>query len=139
MQVLRHPINQDKIIEKKNDMNFKQHIIKDPNKVMIDYDLFSLCQTIPIATEPDGQGGGWLGSVQLPAVGTLEYLRVLKKSSKQIRLNPLARTISEYNFGENSLYILPTLGIIASPGFSFHMNSEIRKHMAEQIKKDKSL
>jgi hypothetical protein len=116
---------------------FKEHIIQDPKKVLIDYNFFSLCEEVHVVIET--KDSGWNTTEAFPTKGTLKYLSALKKMPIEFSSNPTARTISEYNFGSNSFYILPNMAFIAERDWVLFLTPEIRKHIVNQLKQYKKL
>jgi hypothetical protein len=111
---------------------YQEHIIADPQKVMIDYSLFSFCEHVPVRL--DACDRGFAPSIELPTKGTLKYLDALKKQNDAFRSLPLNRTIAYASNGCYWLVLLPTNDIVVSRGFTFALTPDIRRSLVKKIK-----
>lgn len=112
--------------------------ICDPNKIICNYSVFAGCEYVPVALED--ATNNWVQSHNFPTIGTISYLDKLKNATSEIRKNPIARTIVEYDLGNNKTVIfLPTRAVIATHGWSECMTPEIRRHMVAQMKKYRNI
>ena len=132
------------------------HVIADPCCVLVDYNLFTGCERIPVALEKV-TSGGWHPSVQIPNnVEVYKYLNSFRNLPVEFRKLPLSRTIMEYklaqeytitdkrtkkkqNFPGCTLWLLPTGYMIVDGNWLSYMTPEIRNDIAKRARTCKAL
>ena len=119
----------------------KQYTLVNPRKMLLDYNLFALCENMPVKYESEN-GDGWSQSVSLPTQVFLGYLNALERAPDRIANDPKMRTVSVVNLKNNrQLFILPNLRTPKKPVYAyepgtlgFDVTPEINRAIVEQIK-----
>lgn len=106
----------------KNQANLvKKHVLVNPKCAFINYELFSLCENIPVAIESESAGlTGICDTIQLPTKDFLPQLRELIKAPNEVAAAQSNRIVYEIklNNGEK-MYIYPCLKHPKNPWMSF--------------------
>jgi len=119
----------------------KQYTLTHPKNVSMDYNLFDLCETMPVWHEvPNAQSDFHSTSLQLPTKVFLRYLNALKHTPLDI--DPKMRTISVVNMKNGAkLFILPNLQSPKNPisvckdgDVALNTTPEINRAIVEQLK-----
>ena len=119
----------------------EQYTLVNPRNVLLNYNVFSLCENMPVRYESK-YGDGWTECVSLPTQVFLGYLNALKHAPDIIVNDKKMRTISVVNLKNNrQLFILPNLKSPKKPIYAyeqgtlaFDVTPEINRAIVEQIK-----
>ena len=119
----------------------KQYTLVNPRKMLLDYNLFSWCENIPVKYESENSSG-WSHCVSLPTQVFLGYLNALERAPDRIANDPKSRTISVVSLkNDRFLFILPNLKSPKKPIYAyeqgtlaFDVTPEINRAIVEQVK-----
>lgn len=112
-----------------------KYFLVNPKCVLINYELFSLCKTVPVAIESEQAGlTGFCDTISLPTEDFLPQLRELHHAPNEVAANPANRVLYEIKLqnGEK-MYIYPNLKHPKNPWMSFqktvafNVNPELNK------------
>ena len=96
------------------------YTLVNPKNAFMQYELFSLCQNIPVAIEGKGANTGFCDTIQLPTEHFLEYLKELKSAPNEISQNPLMRKVFIINLKNNEkMFVFPNIKHPKNPYIAF--------------------
>lgn len=101
-----------------------KYILVNPQSLLTNYELFSLCKTIPVAIESEKTSPtGFCNTIPLQTTDFLPHLKELKNAPTEVAANPENRTLYEIklNNGEK-MYIYPSFKHPKNPWISFEKN-----------------
>lgn len=88
----------------------EQYTLVNPKNVFMDYNLWSMCKTLPVAIEGQESNTGFAQCVQLETKVLLPFIQNLKNAPAEISKKPEMRTISIVNMKHGAkAYIFPNL------------------------------
>lgn len=104
----------------------KEYTFVDPKNLLLDYECFASCETLPVACMSSENGLGWTETVQLPTEMVLPFLRKLKNTDykKTYSVNMRKVFVVDLTHGK-SVLITPNLENPANPIRSFFDNGKI--------------
>ena len=113
----------EKNVAKKPDI-VKSYVLVNPKGVMLNYELFSLCENIPVAVESKNASmTGICDAIPLPTKEFLPYIRELTAAPDAIAANPAKRTVFVVELLNNEkMYIFPNLKSPKNPYMAFENN-----------------
>ena len=132
--------NTNNLPDTKHDV-IKQYTLTNPHKMLLDYNVFSWCENMPVKYETE-RGNGWTPCVMLPTQVFLGYLNALERAPERIVSNPKFRTVFVVNLkNDRKLFILPNLRSPKQPVYAyepgelaFHVTPEINRAIAAAVK-----
>ena len=120
-----------------------KYFLVNPKCLFTNYELFSLCETVPVAIESEQAGlTGFCDTISLPTQDFLPHLRALYNAPNEVAANPANRVLYEIKLqnGEK-MYIYPSLKYPKNPWMSFeknvafNVNPELNKIIVSVLKK----
>ena len=123
--------------------NVKKHVLVNPKCAFVNYELFSLCENIPVAVESESAAlTGICDTIQLPTKDFLPQLRELTKAPNEVAANPANRVVYEIKLNNGKkMYIYPCIKHPKKPWISFektvafNVTPELNRTIVSVLKK----
>jgi hypothetical protein len=135
------PAPNTQVSQVKSDIVTK-HVLVNPKCALMNYDLFSLCKTVPVAVESEQAGlTGFCDTISLPTQDFLPHLKALNNAPNEVAADPKNRVVYEIKLqnGEK-MYIYPNLKYPRNPWMSFertvafNVNPELNRAIISVLK-----